>query len=155
MNRTLIFLSIVVYSIFVGSQITEGVLLVPFWKALPHKEFYTYYASFGPVISQFYTAMTITATLIPFRVSIYCFSKKSNALKYSIISTFFALFVIALFYLYFKDTNQQLYEASFNENQLKYVLRTWGYWHWARVIAELLSLIYMLITFDDLLKERN
>tara|TARA_R110002073_G_scaffold139232_3_gene289470 strand:- start:23016 stop:23495 length:480 start_codon:yes stop_codon:yes gene_type:complete len=155
MNRILIFLSIAVYSIFIGSQITEGYLLVPYWKTLSITEFHEYYSKFGPTINKFYTVLTILATLIPISIGIYCFSNKFHALKYSIVSSFFALLVIVLFYIYFKDTNQQFYVTVFNTNQLKSVLETWGYWHWLRVLFEFLSLIFLILALNNLSQKKN
>jgi len=154
MNRTLFFLSIVIFSIFVGSQITEGFLLVPYWKTLSRVEFYVFYAKFGPTIGSYYKTLTIIATLIPLGICIYCFFNKSSALKYSIVSTIFALLVIALFYVYFKDANQQFYDATFDAIQLKTVLRTWGHLHWLRVLFELLSLFFLILTLNILSQKR-
>jgi len=128
MNRTLTFVSIAVFSVFLGSQITEGFLLVPFWKTLSSTEFYAYYAEFGPLIGRFYTCLTIIAVLIPFGLSFYCYYYKPHALKYAIVSTLFAVLVIAVFYGYFKDTNQQFFEAVFDTHQLQSVLDDWEYY---------------------------
>ena len=152
MFRTFIFSLIAIFSIFIGSQLTEGVLLLPYWKSLSAAEFYSYYSRFGPTIGKFYSILTIIAVLIPLVVSIYCYCKKSQALNYSIVSTFFAVLVIVVFYLYFKGTNQQFYEATFNDAQLKFALKTWGQWHWLRMVFEFLSLIFLIQTFNRLLQ---
>ena len=152
MFRTFIFTLIVIFSIFIGSQITEGVLLLPYWKTLSAVEFYSYYTKFGPTIGKFYSTLTIIAVLIPLGACIYCFFKKSSVLKYSIVSTFFAFLVIIVFYVYFKDTNHQFYVAAFNDEQLKLVLQTWGQWHWLRIVFEFLSLIFLIQAFNKLLQ---
>lgn len=155
MNRILCFFLIAIFSIFLGSQITEGYLLVPYWKTLSRTEFYEYYTKFGPTIGNFFTFLTIIAALIPLSISIYCITNKSRALKYSIVSTFFAFLFIALFYVYFKDTNQQFYEADFNSNQLKSVLKTWGHWHWLRVLFEFLSLTFLILALNILIQKKG
>ena len=137
-----------------GSQITEGFLLVPYWKTLSKTEFYDYYLNFGPPIGKFYTVLTFIAIVIPVSISIYCFLQKHTALKYSLISSFFAFLIIALFYLYFKNTNQQFYEAAFNTNQLKSVLRTWECLHWVRVVLEIISLAFLVIALNSLNKSK-
>ena len=142
MHRIIFYLSIIVFSIFLGSQITEGLLLIPYWKSLSIIEFYEYYSKFGPQIGKFYTILTIIAILIPISISIYCFLNKLSALKYSVVSSFFAFLIIAIFYIYFKDTNQQFYEASFDASQLKSVLKSWQLIHWLRVLFEIISLIF-------------
>ncbi len=155
MNRILGFFFITLFSIFLGSQITEGCLLVPYWKTLSTTEFYEYYSQFGLIIGRFFTALTILAALIPIGISIYCFQKKSGALTYALISSFFTFLGIALFYMYFKDTNQQFFDANFNASQLKYELNIWGYWHWIRVILEFIALIFLMLTFNILTKKKD
>jgi len=155
MNRVLFFLSIIIFSIFLGSQITEGFILVPYWQSLSKTEFYEYYYKFGPLISKFYTILTIVAVLTPISISIYCFSNKLPSLKYSAVSSFFALLVIALFYIYFKGTNEQFYRATFDANQLKSALESWKFMHWLRVLIEVISLVFLIITLYTLDKNKG
>lgn len=150
MNRTLAYCLIAIFSIFIGTQITEGCLLVPYWKTLGTTEFYEYYSQWGPIIGRFFTLLTVFAALIPISISTYCFSMKSNALRYALISTFFAILFVVLFYIYFKDTNQKFYDATFNMEQLRSELKIWEYWHWARVLLEFLSLTFLILTFNIL-----
>jgi len=155
MNRIFSFASISFFSIFLGSQITEGFLLVPYWKALSVAEFYEYYATSGPIIGRFYTILTIVSVLIPISISIYFFSKKRRGLKYAVIASFFSLLVIVLFYAYFKDTNQQFYDMAYNANQLKSVLNNWEYYHWLRVLFEFLSLVYLIQALTPLRQKKQ
>ena len=146
MKQFLRYLCISIFSIFIGSQITEGVLLVPYWKSLTPNEFYSYYNQFGPSIGQFYTILTIVAALIPISVSIYCKRIKSNALNLALISSFFAILFIACFYVYFKGTNELFYQASLSDLELKKELITWNYWHWGRIVLEFISLLFLILT---------
>ena len=155
MNRILGFFCIAVFSIFFGSQITEGCLLVPYWKTLPAAEFYEYYSRAGLTIGRYYTSLTVIAALIPIGISGYCFHKKSAALSYALLASFFTFLGIALFYGYFKDINQQFLEGSLQATQLKTELQIWGYWHWTRVVLELLALIFLVLTFNILIKKKN
>ncbi len=150
MNRILFFLSIIVFSIFLGSQITEGLLLVPYWKSLSKTEFYEYYSKFGPLIGRFFSILTIIATMIPISISAYCFFNQLSALKYSIVSSFFALLIIAIFYIYFKDANQQFYNVYLNANDLKSALKKWEFMHWLRVLFEIISLVFLIITLNTI-----
>jgi branched-subunit amino acid ABC-type transport system permease component len=149
MNRILNILAIIIFSIFIGSQITEGFLLVPYWKSLSSTDFYKYYAEFGPSINRFFSILTIISVLIPISYCIYYYLRKSPALKYAIASSFFALLIIALFLIYFKDVNQQFYNLSFTNDQLSAVLNTWGILHWLRVLIEFLSLGFLLIAINN------
>lgn len=150
MKRIVAYLSISIYSIFLGSQIAEGALLVPYWKSLSPVAFFSYYSEFGPSIGKFYTILTIIASLIPLVLCIYCYSKKSPALKYALISTLCAFLVIGSFYGYFKGANQEFYAGLIAADQLQASLKTWGTWHWVRVLFEVLALVFLMFSFRKL-----
>lgn len=145
MNTNLKYILVVIFSVFLGSQITEGVLLVPYWQSLSSSDFYNYYQAFGPAIGTFYTILTIAAALVPVFLAIYFFRTKSEGLTYSLISCLFAVLFVACFYVYFKDANELFYNAAFDETNLKNELITWSRWHWGRVIIECLSLVYLIL----------
>lgn len=142
----LLFFSVAIFAIFIGSQITEGVLLLPYWQSLSSSDFYSYYNEFGPSIGRFYTILTIVAALIPIFISIYCKMTNSSGLKFSLISSFFAILFVSSFYVYFKGTNELFYQAAFNDDELKNQLVVWGYWHWGRIVIECLSLGFLILS---------
>ncbi|MBO0343490.1 DUF1772 domain-containing protein [Flagellimonas profundi] len=144
MNRTLKYFSMVTVSVFLGGQITEGLFLVPHWKGLAPEQFYLYYAKFGPSIGYFYTGLTLAATLVPLLYSVKAFYHKDLHLPYFVLSTFFMLTVIVLFFIFFKSTNQHFYAADLNAATLKLTLETWEIWHWIRILLEMISLILLL-----------
>lgn len=150
MKQFLLYFSITVFSIFIGSQITEGVLLVPYWKSLSTNDFYSYYKQFGPSIGQFYTVLTIVAVLIPISISIYCKLIQSNALKLALISFFFAILFITCFYIYFKGANELFYQSALSDEALKKELITWTYWHWGRIVLEFISLIFLILSLNKI-----
>ncbi len=148
MKRTIGYLLVATFSIFVGSQITEGALFVPYWQSLSADEFYSYYNSFGPFIGRFYTVLTIVSALIPVGLSIYLKITHSKALLWSLASTCFAILFVASFYIYFKDVNEMFYQSAFSEKELAEELITWSRWHWGRVTIELASLITLILAFN-------
>lgn len=135
---------IAIFSIFVGSQITEALLLVPYWKSLSTSDFYSYYQTFGPAIGRFYTVLTVAAAIIPIALSLIYFRNKDASLPYAIISAIFAVLFVSCFYIYFKGTNELFYQSAFTEAELKAELITWGLWHWGRVFLEGLSLFFLI-----------
>lgn len=128
---------------------TEGCLLLPYWQSLTTADFYDYYAQFGPRINRYFAVLTIIAALIPILICTYCLYKKSDAFKYSVASALFAILFVTLFYIYFKDANQQFFDAALNAKQLQSELITWGYWHWLRVLLEFLSLGFLMLSFTE------
>lgn len=144
MKNQLDYYLIALFSIFLGSQITEAMLLVPYWQSLSSSEFYSYYQEFGPGINRFYTVLTITALLIPIALSGYYYRFKCPGLSLSLTAAFFAILFVACFYIYFKGTNALFYQSAFNDADLKNELITWGIWHWGRVFLESLSLFFLI-----------
>jgi len=155
MKNYLLYFSVAIFSIFIGSQITEGVLLVPYWQSLSPDNFYNYYNEFGPSIGRFYTALTIMAALTPIVISVYCKAINSDALKDALISSFFAILFVASFYIYFKNTNELFYQAALNSAELKNELVTWSYWHWGRIFIECLSLFFLILAVIKIQNSNN
>lgn len=145
MKRFLWFLSVAIFSVFIGSQITEGALLVPYWQSLPASDFYAYYNEFGPSIASFYTVLTIMAALIPIGLAVYARRINSRAFSLALISTFFAVLFVASFYLYFKGANELFYQSALSATELKSELITWSTWHWGRIVVEGLSLLFLIL----------
>ena len=148
MHRILGFCLVALYSVFLGSQITEACLLVPYWKSLSPLEFYEYYSQFGRLIGRFYTILTVISTMTTVYISIHCFAKSSRARNFTLISCFFVIAYIALFYIYFKGANQKFYIASFNSHQLKTELENWQCCHWLRVTFEFLTLTFLILALN-------
>ena len=150
MKQFLLIFSIVIFSVFIGSQITEGVLLVPYWQSLSSTEFYAYYTEFGPIIGKYFTILTIVAAVIPIVLSVYCKFVKSKAFKFALTSSFFALLFVSSFYMYFKETNALFYQSAFNLVDLKQELIIWSYWHWSRIFIECISLLFLILAIINL-----
>ncbi len=149
MKQSFAFYLVAIFAIFLGSQIAEGVLLVPYWQSLSAKAFYSFYQKFGPSIGRFYTVLTIIAALIPLSMALIFFLKKSPAFKYAFASASFALLFVASFYIYFKGANTLFYQAALNEELLAMELIRWEKWHWSRIGIELLSLICLILAFSS------
>jgi len=137
---------IAIFSIFVGSQITEGFLLIPYWQTLSASEFYSYYEKFGHTIDRFYTILTLTAVLIPIALTLHYLRTKTHKIRLALISSIFVILFVSCFYLYFKDTNELFYQSAFSDIDLKTELVTYSKWHNARIFLEILSLIFLIMS---------
>lgn len=155
MKQSLLLLSVAVFSVFLGGQITEGMLLVPYWQSLTASEFYVYYGEFGPAIARFYTILTILALLIPIGVYAYCKSIKSDAAKFALVSSCLALLFTASFYAYFKEANELFYQAALSDADLRKELIVWSYWHWGRIVVECLSLAFLIAAIVKIQKNQG
>lgn len=150
MRNSIRYFLVAIFSIFVGSQITEGVILVPYWQSLPSEEFYAFYQAFGPAIGRFYTVLTIIAAIIPISLVIYCRRTRSNAIGYALLSSLLAILFVASFYVYFKGTNASFYQSTFSEADLRNELIVWSNWHWGRVLVECGSLVFLMLSLNKM-----
>ena len=144
------YFSLAIFGIFLGSQITEGVILVPYWQSLSSEAFYAYYQAFGPLLGAFYTPLTIIAAIIPIIFLVLSYIKKSPAVPYFLTSTILSILFILCFFLYFKGANELFYQGALNPVKLKQELITWSTWHWGRIGLELLALVFLIMGFQKL-----
>lgn len=64
------------------------------------------------------------------------------------LSALFMVMVIVLFFIFFKNTNQQFYAADLDATALKSTLENWEFWHWIRILFEMVSLVFLLFGFN-------
>ena len=145
--------SVAVFSVFIGSQLTEGALLVPYWQSLPAADFYAYYGKFGPSIAQFYTVLTILAATLPLALTVYCRWIGARAFSSALIASGRALLFVASFYLYFQGANELFYRAALTEEALRQELHRWSTWHWGRIGIELAALVFLMLALAQLDRE--
>ena len=141
----LIALSTGFLGIFLGAQIAEGVLFVPYWKALQPKDFFELHQTFGKKIYQFFAPLTIIATLIPLLTVAYgIFINIGGQLPLILMGVFTALF-FSTYFLYFKNANKMFAEASISHEDLPAELNKWGNWHWGRIVFEFIAFICSIV----------
>ena len=134
-------LSTLVLGIFLGAQITEGVLLVPYWKSLAPKGFFELHRTYGKKIHRFFAPLTIAATIVPLLTVTYgCLINIQGKLSL-ILMGFSTIVFFSTYFLYFKKANEQFAEASVPYNLLPRELNRWENWHWGRIFFELMAFV--------------
>lgn len=136
--------------IFLGAQITEGVLFVPYWKALPAKDFFELHQTYGKKIYQFFAPLTIIATLLPLLTVAYAFLTDIPGNLPLLLMGAFTLTFFSTYYLFFKRANKQFAEASISKEELPAALNKWGNWHWGRIVFECLAFICSIVSLINL-----
>ena len=139
------FLSAGILGIFLGAQICEGALLVPYWKSMSSEDFFEMHKIYGRKIYQFFAPLTIAATIIPLITAFYAVSYTLNGYVFSLLMGIFTLFFFFTYFAYFKQANKRFVEASISYKELPKELNRWGKWHWSRVGLELIAFIFSLV----------
>ena len=138
-------LSVGILGMFLGTQICEGFLFVPYWKSMKPKDFFEFYKAFGRKIHQFYEPLTIVATIIPVLAAMYAVTNNINGFILSLLMGIFTIIFFSTFFIYFKQANKSFAEASISDKELPNELNRWGKWHWFRVGLESIAFIFSLL----------
>jgi hypothetical protein len=135
----LIGLSTSILGIFLGAQLTEAVLFVPYWKTLPAKDFFELHQIYGKKIYQFFAPLTILATLTPVLTMLYGLSLETELNFPLILMGTSTILFFSTYFLYFKEANKSFAEASIPAEALPTALNKWGNWHWGRILFECIA----------------
>ncbi len=138
-------LSVAILGIFLGTQLTEAVLFVPYWKKMLPKDFFELHQVYGPKIYRFFAPITILATIIPVITMVYSFVESTETRFYTTLMGIFTLLFFSTYYLYFKKANESFAEASLTDKELPAELDRWDKWHWSRIVLEFCALVFALI----------
>lgn len=135
----LLLFSSVFLGIFLGAQITEAILFVPYWKALKADDFFKFYQKYGRKIFLFFAPITIVATVTPLIiVSYYTINQTENQMLYGLMGLATLAF-FSTYFLYFKKANKRFTERELSNEELPKELKRWGNWHWTRICFEFIA----------------
>jgi Domain of unknown function (DUF1772) len=126
-------LSVFLLGLLAGALWAEGALLVPYWKTLSAQEFYRLHPEYAPRLFRFYAPITITAPITALLVAVMSFWINDNAKGLFILSALLANSLIAIYFIYFRDTNAAFSRAIIAIELLPQELERWGNWHRVRV----------------------
>lgn len=138
-----------ILGVFLGAQIAEAYLLVPYWKALPADEFFELHKVYGSKIHQFFAPLTITATLLPLITVVYGIA---NHFHDPLLLGLMGISTIAFFstyFLYFEKANNSFVDRALCDEELSLELDRWGAWHWGRIFFELIAFVCALVLLAD------
>lgn len=125
-----------ILGIFLGAQITEACLFVPYWKELPPDEFFALHKSFGKQIHAFFAPLTIVATFLPLVTVAYLLVIGTSQRPLLVMIGISTCMFFSTYFLYFKKANKSFADRSISNASLPAKLVKWGNWHWGRVVLE-------------------
>lgn len=134
-----------VLGIFLGAQIAEAGLLVPYWKTLKADDFFQFYQRYGKKIQQFFAPITIIATVVPLMTTIY---HLINQQEHQLLLGLMGISTLAFFssyFLYFKKANKRFSDRNLPNEILSAEITRWGNWHWGRICFEGIAFICSLL----------
>lgn len=128
-----------ILGIFLGAQIAEAILFIPYWKKLRADEFFELHKTYGKKIYQFFAPLTITSTFIPLlTVGYHVIHSHENQLLLGLMG-FSTLAFFSTYFLFFKKSNKSFAERSLSNDELPLELKRWENWHWGRICFEFIA----------------
>jgi len=140
-------LTLLVLGLSAGSMLGEQQTLVPFWKELSTEAFYTWYSSNSLRLKGFFAPMQISGAVLALIVAVTFYIQGRSGKVWMGLSACFALGVLVLFFLFFKETNAGFVARSFSSEQLPLVLEQWSTWQWTRIGFGTVAFIAALMGF--------
>ncbi|WP_342077111.1 DUF1772 domain-containing protein [Yoonia sp. SS1-5] len=124
-------LTLILVGLLAGSLLTEGMVLVPFWRSLPMDKFYELHGSGGPRLFRYFAPLTALAVVASIVHAV------TDGDIGSWIAASLCCLTFASFFVFFRAVNNKLSAHAYNEADLPKVLERWAIWHHARTFMML------------------
>ena len=139
-------LSVAGLGVFVGSMLTEGFVLVPYWRSLPASDFFTWYAANDSRLLGFFGPITAMAALVTVAAAGLSLWARDSGRWFALVAAVLVVAVVLMFSLYFHQANASFAAATIGAQDLPAELDRWARWHWARTALSLGALAAALLS---------
>ena len=124
-------LALILVGLLAGSLLTEGMVLVPFWRNLPMAKFYELHGSGGPKLFRYFAPLTTFVVLAALGHAV------THGDSGAWIAASLCFMTLASFFVFFRAVNNKLSAHAYNQADLSEVLGKWAIWHHARTFLML------------------
>jgi Domain of unknown function (DUF1772) len=121
-----------ILGLFVGSLLTEAVILVPYWRKLKPENFLELHSTLGPQLYSYYAPLTISATVVPVLNAIVGLLFSTPTQGYGLVVAVLVLLILGIYFFYFQHANASFKTGSVGTTGLPAELERWARWHWLR-----------------------
>jgi hypothetical protein len=133
-------LAIAAQGVFAGSTLTEGAVLVPYWRSLGAVEFFAYYGRNDRRFLRYFGAVTVLAALSTWAATLAAFAASHSARGGLALASLASLVYVAMFPLFFARMNASFSAAAVPSDRLAAVLSRWAALHWLRTAIAMAAL---------------
>lgn len=126
------FLSTAALGIFFGAMLTEGCVLLPYWRSIAPTEFLGWYAANSQRLHGFFSPLTTGTALLAIVTAIGSLWEHHPTQWLATIVAVISIAVVSTFFLYFQKANTSFATASLSTDDVAVELTRWAIWHWWR-----------------------
>jgi hypothetical protein len=127
------FLAVASLGVFAGAMLTEGAVLVPYWRSLAPAEFFAWYAANDRRLLGFFGSLTTVAALLSVAAALASLIEGHPGRRLAALAAGLTIMAVATFFLYFEQANASFSAASVSADDLPVELARWAAWHWLRI----------------------
>ncbi|MEM9669992.1 MAG: hypothetical protein AAF950_13790 [Pseudomonadota bacterium] len=123
-------ISTLAIGLYAGSLLTEGMILVPYWRRMAPADFFRLHGEVGPGLFRYFAPLTAIAVTL----AILAATMTSDPTTLRTIAAGLCMLALAIFFIYFRKANASFADHSLAESNLGAELLRWSSWHWTRTI---------------------
>uniref|UniRef100_A0A486XVX9 DUF1772 domain-containing protein n=1 Tax=Rheinheimera sp. BAL341 TaxID=1708203 RepID=A0A486XVX9_9GAMM len=132
-------LTVALLGLLAGALWAEGELLVPYWKTLSSDEFYKLHPQYAPRLFKFFAPITALTPPVAVVAALLAWYNNAPTAWWSTGTALLAASLIAIYFVYFSQTNAAFARAAISADQLAGELNRWQNWHRLRVVICMLA----------------
>jgi hypothetical protein len=141
--------SAVALGLFAGAMLTEGCVLVPWWRSLDPAEFFAWYAANDRRLVRFFGPLTAAAALLALSAAAASIAVGDVGRGAATLAAGLMVVAVVMFPLHFQRVNARFATASIRPDELPGALRRWEKWHWLRTALAIGAFGWALMAVVD------
>ncbi len=139
------YLAVAALGIFAGAMLTEGGVLVPFWRSLAPADFLRWYAANAGRLLAFFSPVTSVSAVVALLAALGSLWEGHPGRWWGLAAAALALATVASFFVYFEHANTRFEKATIAVEAVPAELARWSAWHGARTVLSLAALAASLM----------
>ena len=144
--RVLEGLTVAALGIYAGAMLTEGFVLVPYWRALSPEQFFAWYAEYDDRLFAFFGTLTMLMVALAIATAVVSILERAPGRWFSLVAAALAVAAVLMFPLYFQHANASFSAATVPPGELAAELLRWQQWHMLRVVLSVLALLAAVLS---------
>ncbi len=138
-------LAVAALGIFTGAMLTEGGVLVPFWRGLAPDEFLRWYAANAARLLAFFSPVTTAGGVLALLAAGGSLYEGHPGRVWGVLAALVMVAIVASFFVYFEHANAQFAAGTIAPDAVPAALARWAAWHHARTGLALVAFAAALL----------
>jgi hypothetical protein len=126
------FIAVVLLGLSAGASLTEAVVLVPEWRALPAARFLQWFHANEPRLTAFFGPLQLAALVASVAAAWLAVVARRPGAMMAVVSAALIAAVIVMYFVHFRGTNARFFAGTVPADAVAGELSRWAAWHWVR-----------------------